>query len=193
MNFFYTKKAAAFRDASTGGDVYLARWSGVLHILVWLAAVFTFVDPFEYLTMDGRISLLHDGKIQEFQIWKLPPFELSVVLACWMSPKTFWLYTLFQFFMLGRVFRQGRIFDESNGRRLENVGYALATISLINTLAIPAVAFAFYWGGTTPWMADLPLAHVIEPDLAMGGLFFIILGKVMRRAAEMEEESRLIV
>lgn len=191
MNFFFDRNT--FKGDLASRDVYFSRWSSLLYMLVALASLLTVALPIQYLIRVGRIVLLHDAKLQEFLVWSLPSFELSVVLFGMFTPRIVWLYGLLQFSRMARYFRQGRIFEERNARCLVRVGYALGIICVMDSVFLPSVAFAFYWGGTTPWLADLPIAHIIEPDYAMAGLLFLVLGKVMHRAVEIEKESRLIV
>jgi hypothetical protein len=95
--------------------------------------------------------------------------------------------------IFARRYRKGQIFEEENARRLVRLGLALAAIGVLNTLSLPIFNMLLYWRGVSPWLADMPFILVFEPDYVMAGLFFVILGKIMRRGSELEERDRSIL
>ena len=60
-------------------------------------------------------------------------------------------------------------------------------------VVLPAIASFLFARGAAPWLADMPLWGLIEPDLFMASAYFYVLGKIMQRGAALEELAELTV
>jgi hypothetical protein len=174
-------------------DRYLARWSRSLTLLIAAAALFSIAAPV-YLAADGQAFIFVSGeKTWRFMFSDLPWLDRIVFLPLISSTKIVWLYGLYQIYRLARQYRRGQIFDDANARRFVLLGVALAVIGVLDMAVYPIANVFLYWRGISPWLADMPFLLVFSPDYLMAGLFFIILGKIMRRGSDLEERDRSIV
>lgn len=176
-----------------GSDRTLARWSTVLLWLAGLTLVRALVEPVVDLADDGRIVLLNDGAVWTTTLSELPRAERAAFLAIVLLPHAVWIYAVVQMARLARFYRRGVLFDAAVSGAFLRLGGALAAMGVLQSAILPAVAHLFHARGITPWLADIPLVSVVEVDLVMAGAFFFILGKIMRRGAELQEADRLTV
>lgn len=174
-------------------DAYVARWSGLLYIFVALAALFTVVSPLYALTHECQLELTKGQEIWKTSLHDLRTPDFAAFLGAAMLPRGIWLAVLWEVLKLAQHYRLGRIFEESNARRLARIGSLLVAMGVIQCVMEPIVTYFLYWRGISPWLGDMTLIDVIQPDYVMAGLFFLIFGNVMRRAVELEETRRLIV
>jgi hypothetical protein len=176
-------------------DIYLTRWSNVLAAMAVLAGVVTALTMIYPLIFDGPIVLAkaHGAEIWKMQILDMPVFErLTVLLALYM-PSFAWLYIILHIFRLARNYRTGQIFGEVNACGFVRIGVALALMGLFQTIDYPFINHFLNWRGITPWLGEMPLVALIRPDMFMAGLFFYVLGKIVRRASDLEESDRLVI
>jgi hypothetical protein len=176
-------------------DIYLARWSNVLAAMAILAAVITGLALAYPLIFNGPIVLAkeHGAEIWKTQLLDMPVFERFTVLIVLYLPSFAWLYAVLQVFRLARNYHAGQIFGEANARCFVLIGIALGVMGIVETVYFPILNYFLYWRGISPWLADMPWLAVIRPDMFMAGLFFFILGKIMRRASDLEENDRLMI
>jgi len=176
-------------------DIYLARWSNLLAAMAILAATITMIVLIYPLIFDGPIVLAtdHGAKVWNTKLFDIPVFERFTVLILLYLPSFAWLYVVLQVFRLARNYRDGQVFGEINARCFVRIGAALALIGGFETINVPFVAYFLYWRGICPWLADVSWLHLIQPNMFMAGLFFFILGKIMRRASALEENDRLMI
>jgi hypothetical protein len=142
---------------------------------------------------NGKIGLLHDDKVEIFFVKALPLPFFGVTIMCIACNQSIWMFGLLQLFRLARYFRQGRIFDEANARCLRRLSGVMAALCVANAANPVIISFAFYMGGVTSWLSQLPILELIHAPIALASIFFFILSKIMSRAVEMEKESRLYV
>ncbi len=176
-------------------DIHLTRWCNLLAVMAVFTALVTAAAVFYPLIFNGTIALSKDHAAQ---FWKttmaeMPVFERLVVLGLLSLASAAWLYGLLQIFRLARNYRTGQIFGEANARYFVRIGVALGLIGILQSLTYPALNHFLYWRGISPWLGDMPLLFLIRPDYLMAGLFFFVLGKIMRRASELEETDRLMI
>jgi hypothetical protein len=174
-------------------NAHLAGWSRVLFVLAAAAALFALARLLSFLFQDGRVTLLKEGEVRDIFVADLSALDRTFVSAVMAAQTPVWLYALSNMAGLARAFRRGMVFERGNARRVMRIGFALTTIGVLQSTLKPVLAVFLYWRGVIPWLADLPLAYVIHVDTVMAGLFFVILGKVMHRAIELDENQRLIV
>lgn len=174
-------------------DARLAGWSNLLYALVILIMLTTIGLTAHFLLYDGKVVLSHQQQMYIFFMQDLPWFEFCVSAASICIIETTWICGLWQLLRLAGSFRRGGVFDEDNARRLVRLSGVLAIISVLDMLRRPIIAAVFYWRDVTPWMSELPLIHFINPSYVLAAIFFLILGKVMGRATELEKESRLYI
>lgn len=176
-------------------DVRLTHWSNVLLVLAVLTMVYTIAIPIYVLIFDGVIGLAKDhGK----QIWTttfhaLPVFERVVVLSLNAVANVVWVYGIWQIARLAIYYRQGKIFEQENAHCFLRLGVALGLIGIILSADYPITNLFLHWRGISPWLGDMDAMFIIHPDYIMAGIFFFIIGRIMRRAGELEESDRLIV
>ena len=176
-------------------DIYLARWSNLLAAMAVLAAAITAAALAYPLIFDGPIVLAkeHGAEVWKTQVLDIPVFERLTVLIALYLPSFAWLYVVLQIFWLARNYRAGQIFAESNARHFMQIGVALALMGVFETIYFPFINYFLYWRGISPWLADMPWLAFIRPDMFTAGLFFFVLGKIMRRASSLEENDRLMI
>jgi hypothetical protein len=175
------------------GDIYLKRWSSVLYILVAFGALYYLFSGARFLYGDGRIVLIH-GK----QLWRISLGELSIADRLAMfgivsPPDVVLLYSYWQLFKLAGNFRRGAVFHNNNASLLVRTGCGLITMGFLNALSFAIGRCYLYWRGISPWFGDSTITFGVKYNYVMVGLFLFVLGQVMRRASELEENQRLIV
>jgi hypothetical protein len=197
-------KAARHRAGGTslksGGstvekDIYLTRWSNLLAGMAILAAIITSLALAYPLVFNGPLILMreHGADIWKTQIFDIPVFERVVVLFILYLPSFAWLFAIAQVFAIARNYITGAVFAEYNARCFVRIGIALAAMGVAETVYYPMINYFLFWRGISPWLADMPLLVVLRPDMFMAGLFFYVLGKIMRRASALEENDRLMI
>lgn len=176
-------------------DAQFIRWSNVLYVMAIITAVVDAAVPFYILIYDLPLTFAK-GNGQEhwsFTVMTLPLVARVIVFSILCSTNVAWLYGLLQVLRLARYYRQGIIFDKRNALCFLRLGVAFGIMGIVGTLAYPATNIYLYWQGISPWLADMPLLFILQPDYLMAGVFFFVLGKIMKRAGELEESDRLIV
>lgn len=163
--------------------------------MVLLAAIINIAEPiYEYFY--GLVGLVKDeGKtIWTTLISELPFVDRIASITLSSLDSLAWLYVLLQIWRLARYYQNGHIFEERNALCFMRVGMGLCIMGFLQTAEYPVGAHYLYWRGISPWLADMPpIVFAIRADLLMAGVFFFVLGKIMRRAVELEETNRLIV
>ena len=176
-------------------DIHLTRWSNLLTVMAVLTALLTVVAAFYPLIFNGPVGLFKDGgaKIWTTTVQELPLFERLTVVFIEALSNFAWLYALLQIVRLARSYRAGHIFGEANARCFVRIGVALGLMGILQTLTYPVLNYFLFWRGVSPWLGDMPALFTIHPDYVMAGVFFFVLGKIMRRASELEESDRLMI
>jgi hypothetical protein len=176
-------------------DIQLIRWSNVLAAMAILAAVITLIGMAYPLFFGGAVALAkdHGATFWSTPIGSLPLFERSVVMFITYLDSFAWLYAVRHILLLASNYRTGRVFGEANARSFMRIGVALGLIGVFNTLTYPFLNYFLFWRGVSPWLGDLSWLHLVQPNYLTAGLFFFILGKIMRRAGELEESDRLMI
>lgn len=174
-------------------DTKLRRWSMVLLLLALATLARGLSAPFFLLLEGGPILLTKGQEVWQSRFESLPTFEAGIVFTVLTLPQVAWLYGVLQIVRLARCYRRGTLFGPAVSGAFLHLGAALATVGLLNSLTLPAVAAVLYHRGICPWLADMPVFAILDLDLIMAGAFFFVLGKIMRRGAELEEADRLTV
>jgi hypothetical protein len=97
---------------------------------------------------------------------------------------------------IGRLaffYRQGAIFELRNAQCFMRLGGAFVALAILATVNVPLINIFLYWRGISPWLGEMPLLFMIEFDYLMAGVFFFVIGKIMRHGNELEESDRMIV
>ena len=162
-------------------------------MLALLTGVLVVVGPLTLLFQDVPIVLARGTEIWKTDLQSLPPAIALAMLAILLMPLVAWLYGVAQVVRLARQYRGGHVFDAPNTTRFVRLGAALMVMDVLNALVMPAVNYLLHGAGISPWVADMPLLALLQPDLLMAGVFFVVLGKIMRRAAELERSDRLTI
>lgn len=177
-------------------DVHLKRWSNLLAVVAILAAVVVLFRLADAVSFDGTIRFIKENGAQKWDIKlsDIPLFERLTVVALRSVPPLGTLYTFLQVFLLARNYRSGQIFSAANARYFVRIGLALLVMAAIGTVTFPFLNHFLYWRGISPWLADLPpLQWMLRPGNVLVGLFCLILGKIMQRASELEENDRMMI
>jgi hypothetical protein len=176
-------------------DAHLARWSLALMAMVLIAAALNISFPI-YEFFYGLTGFVKDeGKtVWTSLISALPLIDRFAITLFTELDSVVWLYVLLQIWLLARYYRSGRIFEECNAVCFMKVGQGLCIMGIVQSFEYHAVNHYLFWRGISPWLGDTPpVLFAVRVDMLMAGLFFFVLGKIMRRAIELEETNRLIV
>lgn len=165
----------------------------MLRILSVVTALFTIASPVYALSHECPITLLKGQEEWKIDLFALGWFDFLAVFTVVMLPKFAWLASLFNILMLARRYEHGRIFDQANARRFVRIGECLVLVGLLDCMIAPFINYFLYWRGISPWVGDMPLAYVVQPNYVAAGVFFVVMGKVTQRAFELQEDNRLIV
>jgi hypothetical protein len=66
-------------------------------------------------------------------------------------------------------------------------------MGILHFVTYPAINYFLFWRGISPWLGDMPGLFLFRIDYLMAGVLFFVLGKIMRRASELEETDRLMI
>lgn len=174
-------------------DKKLARLSGTLLVLAYVTALLSIIAPLALLTDSSPIVLAKGSEIWKTTLGELPLLEGGLCVFLLLLPDMVWVYAVIQIARLAHYYRRGFIFEYRNTQCFVHIGGALIVMGIVGNLAMPLVNYLFYYRHISPWLADMPLLAVMEPDLIMAGAFFYVLGKIMRRGAELQDDERLTV
>lgn len=174
-------------------DRNLARWSTVLLALALATALLSILTPVALLLDDAPVTLMRNGKIWQTSMNALGTTDQALLWIGVMLPQLAWFYGVLQVARLARSYRRGVMFDATVTGAFERLGIALAVMGTLETLQYPTLNFLLYYRGVSPWLGDMPVLALIQPDLLMAGAFFFVLGKIMRRGAELQETDSLTV
>jgi hypothetical protein len=175
-------------------DTFLTRWITVLYVTAAIAGLFDIIAPLsDLLDPDFKLVLTHGIDKQTIMGRDLPTYDLLAISAFVLVSHIVWLMAIVEAVRLARHFQCGHIFEERCARCLIRIGYIVVAFGFVDSFTAPVFQHFLYWRGISPWLMDAPLIYTLQPDAVMAGLFLIILGSVMRRAAALEENNRLIV
>ena len=176
-------------------DIRLIRWSNLLLALAIICALLAAAVPIYILFSDAPIVLLKEGGKTTWNTTfnALPTIDRLVVFVLTFSSSVAWLYGLLQIARLAVFYRQGAIFELRNARCFMYLGGAFVVIAILETVTGPLINAFLYWRGISPWLGEMPLLFLIEFDYLMAGVFFFVIGKIMRNGNELEESDRMIV
>lgn len=111
-----------------------------------------------------------------------------------MSPgKILWLFILYQFWILCRLYRQNKIFTVQNARCFAKIGWILMVLCIFEMGIIHLVGGYLYYRDITPSMTDITDPFVFNFDFFVAGLFFWLIAKIMEHAAMMRAEADLTI
>jgi hypothetical protein len=174
-------------------DAFFARWTGVLHALVALAALFTVASPLFALAHECPLELRQGQDVWKMDLRDLHAVDFAAIAGLSLAPRIVWLVVLWEVSGLARCYRRGHIFEECNARCFIRLGGLLTVMGTMHCIIAPISIYYLYWRGVSPWLGEISLIQQIQLDYIMAGLFFVIFGNVMRHAIELEENHRLIV
>jgi hypothetical protein len=174
-------------------DITLHRWSGVLLMLAILTIVISFIAPVVLLSGDAPLILAKGADIWRTTLSQLPRFEGALCVVITSLPNIAWVYCVVQILLLARLYRSGKVFTQENTRYFRRIGVGLTLMGFLSALMLPIIGYMLYYRGISPWLPDMPLLTLFEPDLLMAGVFFYVLGKIMQRGVELQENDDLTV
>jgi hypothetical protein len=176
-------------------DIYLRRWCNILAAMAIFTALVTSIAIFAPLFVDAPIGLVKNGGAQSWVtvFSGLPLVDRLTILFIHSFEPAVWLYAVLQIFRLARNYRGGQIFGEANARCFIRIGAALGLMGILHFVTYPAINYFLFWRGISPWLGDMPGLFLFRIDYLMAGVLFFVLGKIMRRASELEETDRLMI
>ncbi len=174
-------------------DMTLRRWSGVLLMLAGLTIIISFIAPLVLLSGDAPLVLAKGADVWRTTLSQLPLLEASLCVVVTSLPNVAWVYCVVQILLLARLYRAGKVFTQENSRYFRRIGIGLTVMGFLSVLVLPVIGHLLYYRGISPWLPDMPLLAVFEPDLLMAGVFFYVLGKIMQRGTELQENEDLTV
>ena len=155
---------------------------------------FNLIVPITFIVEGDQPLVFAKGQeLFKFTLGELPAFERTVIFAVLFIPALIWVYGVLQIVRLALSYRTGEVFAARNSGYFIVLGIVLVVIGICDALAYPIVNIFMYERGISPWLGDIRLLQTLEPDMIMAGLFFVILGKIMRRGAELQEFDRLTI
>lgn len=165
----------------------------LLRALVLVAAAVSMVETVYIFFSDFPLALPIDG-----EVWTKPVSELTVhdrfVLFAFIEIATlFWFSVLYQFWRLCGLYAQGLFFTALNARCFKYIAWAIIGMSLVDSVEVYAIGAYLTAQGIIPMMPDVEFFLLLETDFLVAGLFFLLIAKIMERAAVMQGESELTI
>lgn len=174
-------------------DKKLILWSRILLILAWITVIISLAGPLYMVLSNAPMVLAKGDEIWKTTMSQIPAMEGYLCLFILMLPNFAWVYAVANIAKLAKFYQKGQVFEEQNTRCFIKIGIALCIMGVLSALVLPAVNYLFYYRNITPWLSDMPLFALLNPDLIMAGAFFYVLGKIMQRGAELQDNERLTV
>ena len=164
-----------------------------LRIVVLTAAVMTVAEDIFAFFSHEPVALYVQGELWTKEISSFSVVDRLVIFSVLGSATLLWVIVLYQFWHLCRLYQRNMIFMVANARCFINIGWALIGMGIINTLAVPVIGAFLTFRDIIPQMPDMDTIFIVELDLLVAGLFFLLIAKIMEQAAVMQEEANLTV
>ena len=175
-------------------DPVLSRWSWLLWFVAFGTLALNLLQLALVWSQPGlTVDLRHGG-----EPWSIGWTDLSLRIrlalgAVLVLPQLAWLAAVWQVLRLGQSFRKGQVFTEVNIVRFQAIGLALVLQGVLTMAVLPAVAAILWVAGVTPWFADMGGVFSVDFDYLLAGLLFYVIGRIMRRALELDAADRLTI
>ncbi len=136
--------------------------------------------------LEGHLSTAADHFALTPKIW-------ATAFAISLLPVLFYLFGLWQVWLLFRAFARGQVFAEATGRRIGWIGVVIAVLPLVSILAGSAWSVAASIDNP-PGERELSVS-LSGVDLlgVLLGILLVIIGWVIREAARIADENRSFV
>lgn len=174
-------------------DPCLTRWSNILFYMALITALLSLYGPLSMIWVDSPIVLAKGTEIWQSTFHKIPKPDLWLMIGIITLPMAAWIYGITQIMLLAKNYRVGKIFGADNSKFFVRLGLAMMVMGLFDSLTYPAINYLLYYRHISPWLGDMDIFTFAKPDLLMAGIFFLVIGKIMQRGAELEETDQLTV
>lgn len=166
-----------------------------LFLLIGATAVLSLANTAFVFQSDLPISLVINGEVWTRQVSDFATPDRVMVFALIELASLSWFWALFNMWRLAKLYKDGQYFTPKNSRRFVGIGYALITMSVLQTLLVPVVSWYLYSREIIDEFADwdISLIFLSEIDLLTAGLFFLLIGTIMERAIKMQEEADMTI
>lgn len=174
-------------------DALLKLWSNILISLALLSGLFSILDPLSLVFDNLPLTLAKGTETWQINMHDLPAMDAAIVIAAFVLPQFMWILAVWQVALLARYYRAGSIFGEHITPRYTRIGIFLVIMGILESLILPVIGLWFYTRKLCPWLPDMPIETIIQPDLVMAGAFFFILGKIMHHGNELQKTDQLTI
>ncbi|MCA1907427.1 MAG: hypothetical protein LDL39_03610 [Magnetospirillum sp.] len=174
-------------------DAKLTRWSFLLFVFAALSGLQAIVAPILLMVNGTPITLSHGSEIWSTTLQALSAVDGAMLVTAVMAPQLAWIYAMAQVALLALDYRRGLLFHSSLTKRFIRLGVAMFVASVLGSTAAPVLGQIFFARGVLPWVPDIPLFAAVDTSLAMAGVLFFVLGKVMQRGAELQDSDSLTI
>lgn len=174
-------------------DRSLLRLVRVLKILVFISLFIFCITPIIDVFSQAQFGFMINGEVWAEDIARLTLQHKLVFILYHLLSDGFWLMTLYGFYQLGNLYQKGSLFTRSHTSYFTLIAYSLICIAVVDLALDPALAFYFVWSGLTPDWIDLNILDMVLFDVLAAGCLFLVLAKIMRRAADMRQETDLTI
>lgn len=172
----------------------MARMINLLHILIGATAVVSLAETVFVFQSDLPIALQINGEVW---IQKISEFSISdrvAILSFIELSEVAWFWALYNMWCLAGLYRNGQYFTQENSQCFVLMGYALIVMSVLETLLVPVVSGYLHYRGIIEGLADMDLTLVLgEISLMTSGLFCLLIGAIMDKASNMQEEADMTI
>ncbi|KIC13644.1 DUF2975 domain-containing protein [Leisingera sp. ANG-DT] len=172
----------------------MANMISILHVLIGATAFASLAETVYVFHSDLPIALQINGEVW---IQKVSEFSISdrgVVFSLVELSEAAWFWTLYNMWCLAGLYRRGQYFTPQNSQCFLRIGYALIVMAVLDTLLVPALSGYLYYRGITEGLVDMDIALIVsELDLMTAGLFFLLIGAIMDKASNMQEEAEMTI
>lgn len=174
-------------------DTALSRWSNALLWLAYATIIISMITPILSIKSDAPLILIKGTELWKTTLGNLPFLDAVLCITIQILPTVAWMFCVTNIIALARLYRQGIIFESTNTRCFVRIGIGLMMMGILSAIVFPIINYLLFIRGVSPWLADMQILALCEPDLIMAGVLFFLLGKIMQRGKDLEEFDRLTV
>ncbi len=139
------------------------------------------------------VALLIQGEVWTKPLTSFQAFDKAVLFFIVNTGNFCWLFALYQLWALCALYSDNHIFEAQNARHFINIGYALMVMSILQMFVVPTAGAYLLYRNISPQMPDINILGLLELDLLVAGLLFLLIAKIMEFAATIQEESKLTI
>ncbi|GEM_PF-5085309 len=175
-----------------------------LSVLGWVMPEFLGIGDIDITVTDEEISVTNpdiqtgsqDGDFDELEIpaW----FDIFMILSTLLIV-ILWLMIIFQIDRLFAAFQKGELFTSLTARRISNIGWIMLGTAIISSLQeiIDSILFEdliMAAGENVPdGMSALMTSASIDYPILIGALAITVIARVMKTAADLQEEMNSVI